>query len=70
MTDNTSRREFLKRTAALGAGLSTASLSQYALAAPIKTTQSEPDGFFTLGKQKSHWWLVTPDGIGFDLLTE
>lgn len=65
MIDNTSRREFLKHTAALGAGLSTASLSQYALAAPIKTTQPEPDGFFTLGKRQDHWWLITPDGEPF-----
>jgi len=65
MTDNTSRREFLKRTAALGAGLSAAAMSQYALAAPIETTQPEPDGFFTLGKRKDHWWLVTPDGKPF-----
>lgn len=65
MTDNTSRREFLKRTAVLGAGLSAAAMSQCALAAPIETTQPEPDGFFTLGKRKDHWWLVTPDGKPF-----
>jgi hypothetical protein len=25
-----------------------------------KTTQSEPNGFFTLGQRKDHWWLITP----------
>ena len=65
MIDNTSRREFVKRTAALSASLSAASLSQYALAAPIKTTQPEPGGFFTLGKRQDHWWLITPDGKPF-----
>ncbi len=65
MTDNTSRREFLRRTAALGVGLSAASFSQYALAAPIETTQPEPDGFFTLGKRNDHWWLISPDGKPF-----
>ena len=65
MIDNNSRREFLKRTAALGAGLSASSCSQYALAAPIKTTQPEADGFFALGERNDHWWLITPDGEPF-----
>jgi hypothetical protein len=51
--------------AALGAGLSVASLSQRAQAAPTKTTQPEPDGFFTLGQRDGHWWLITPDGRPF-----
>ena len=46
-------------------GLSTASLSQYAFAESMKTTQPEPDGFFTPGKRKDHWWLITPDGKPF-----
>jgi hypothetical protein len=59
------RRRFLKRMLALGTGLSVASLAHGAQAAPTKTTQSEPDGFFTLGKRKEHWWLITPDGKPF-----
>ena len=30
-----------------------------------KTTQPQPDGFFTLGQRKDHWWLITPDGKPF-----
>ncbi|MBV7334097.1 agarase [Chloroflexi bacterium TSY] len=26
----------------------------------MKTTQTEPEGFFTLGQRKDHWWLITP----------
>ena len=29
------------------------------------TTQTKPDGFFTLGQRKGHWFLVTPDGSPF-----
>ncbi|MEO1974078.1 MAG: twin-arginine translocation signal domain-containing protein, partial [Pirellulaceae bacterium] len=65
MNDNTHRRGFLKQAAALGTGLAVASLSQRAQAAPTKTTQSEPDGFFTLGKRDGHWWLITPEGKPF-----
>lgn len=61
----THRREFLKQATALGTGLAVASDSQRAQAKQIKTTQTEPDGFFTLGKRKEHWWLITPDGKPF-----
>lgn len=33
--------------------------------AQVRTTQVEPSGFFTLGKRKDHWWLITPDGKPF-----
>ncbi|MEO2019023.1 MAG: agarase [Fuerstiella sp.] len=63
--DNTHRRKFLRRMVALGTGLSVASYSQRAQARQIKTTQTEPEGFFTLGKRKERWWLITPDGKPF-----
>ena len=31
----------------------------------MKTTQLEPRGFFTLGQQQGHWWLITPSGRPF-----
>jgi hypothetical protein len=65
MNNNSHRRSFLKRSVALGAGLSVASLSQIAQAAPTKTTQAEPDGFFTVGQRDGHWWLITPEGKSF-----
>ena len=30
-----------------------------------QTTQSDPEGFFTLGRRDDHWWLITPDGEPF-----
>ena len=30
-----------------------------------RTTQTEPDGFFTLGRRGGHWWLITPEGRPF-----
>ena len=33
--------------------------------AAVKTTQPEPEGFFTLGKRNDRWWLITPDGQPF-----
>lgn len=67
MTDTTDRRSFLTRMFAVGSGLSVASfpLRTEAALTTTKTTQPEPDGFFTLGKQANHWWLVTPDGTPF-----
>lgn len=65
MNDTTPRRRFLKRMVALSTGLSVGSLSRLAEAAPAKTTQPEPEGFFTLGRRKDHWWLVTPEGKPF-----
>ena len=31
----------------------------------IKTTQIDPEGFFTLGRQKGRWLLITPEGKPF-----
>ena len=60
------RRQFLKGDLALGAGLALTPLSRVAAAAAAaKTTQVESKGFFTLGKRKDHWWLITPDGKPF-----
>lgn len=33
--------------------------------AKARTTQVQPDGFFTLGRRDDHWWLVTPEGKPF-----
>lgn len=63
--NNTHRRSFFKSTVGLGAGLLTASIPRLAHAATTKTTQIDPNGFFTLGKKKDHWWLITPDGEPF-----
>lgn len=65
MNNNTHRRSFLKKVTALGTGLAAASLSQHALASSIETTQAEPEGYFTLGRKKNHWWLITPEGKPF-----
>lgn len=59
------RRGFLQRSLALSAGLTLSRLAPSATAAAIKTTQLEPKGFFTLGRRKDHWWLITPDGVPF-----
>ncbi|MEM7014732.1 MAG: agarase [Verrucomicrobiota bacterium] len=29
------------------------------------TTQTKPEGYFTLGLRADHWWLITPDGKPF-----
>lgn len=65
MNINTPRRKFLKRMVAIGAAVSVASPSRFVEAAAVKTTQPEPDGFFTLGRRNQHWWLITPDGTPF-----
>ncbi|MEM9480053.1 MAG: agarase [Verrucomicrobiota bacterium] len=59
------RRRLLERTLALGTGLMLSRLALPAKASAIRTTQIEPEGFFTLGKRKDHWWLITPDGKPF-----
>lgn len=30
-----------------------------------KSTQADPEGYFTLGFHDNHWWLITPDGRPF-----
>lgn len=44
-----------------------ASLATAAACRPAKarTTQLDPDGFFTLDRRKDHWWLITPAGEPF-----
>ncbi len=66
------RRDFLHRGIALAAGMSVSPLVQGATlsneetqAAKLKTTQTDPGGFFTLGQRKNHWWLITPEGEPF-----
>ena len=64
MTKPYNRRHFLGSAVALGASAAAWPFSR-ALGAPTKTTQSEPEGFFTLGRQKDHWWFITPNGKPF-----
>ena len=59
------RRHFLQGALGLSAGLTLAALSRPAAAKEVKTTQTKPDGFFTLGQRKKHWWLITPEGKPF-----
>ena len=59
------RRRFLRRSLVLGIGLAATRLAPSARAATVRTTQPEPEGFFTLGRRKDHWWLITPDGKPF-----
>jgi hypothetical protein len=61
------RRHFLKGALTLPAGMSLGALKLLSEeAAPSGlTTQSEPEGFFTLGQRKGHWFLITPDGQPF-----
>jgi hypothetical protein len=57
------RRQFLEHSIALGAFVT---MGSRLTGAPVaKTTQVEPDGFFTLGKEDGHWWLIDPDGNPF-----
>ena len=62
MTISSNRRHFLGSALALAAA---AWPFSRALGAPTKTTQSEPQGFFTLGRRKDHWWFITPNGKPF-----
>ncbi|MEM0925558.1 MAG: agarase [Planctomycetota bacterium] len=59
------RRSFLRRSMGVGCGLSVASWLNLARASAEKTTQLDADGFFTLGKRKGHWWLISPQGKPF-----
>jgi hypothetical protein len=58
------RRIMLKRTMAAGASLYVTGLPRR-LDAQIKTTQPQPSGFFTLGRRRGRWWLITPAGRPF-----
>ncbi len=61
------RRDFIKDGIILFAGLSlgSAKFMSQVTAAKGDTTQIEPDGYFTLGKEHGHWWLITPEGKPF-----
>ena len=60
-----SRRQFLQQSMAFSAGLLIAPLDFSTAYAPIQTTQINSEGFFTLGRQQDHIWLITPDGKPF-----
>lgn len=62
---NINRRQFLKFGALAGAGLSGLPIAARGQAGAMITTQVDSDGFFTLGKRKDQWWLITPDGKPF-----
>lgn len=57
------RRNFLQGLVA--GGIATAFEPPAASARQATTTQTQPDGFFTLGRRKDHWWLITPDNQPF-----
>lgn len=61
------RRAFIRDGMTLFAGLSlgSARLMSQVTATQGDTTQIEPEGFFTLGKENGHWWLITPEGKPF-----
>lgn len=59
--NTTSRRKFLRRSLAAGAGLTLVPGGSRAATSASETTQTEPNGFFSLGQRKDHWWLITPD---------
>lgn len=44
-----------------GLGIGSLRLLSQAEESATKTTQFKPEGFFTLGKRKDHWWLITPE---------
>lgn len=48
-----------------GLSLSSTKLMSQVTATQGDTTQIEPEGFFTLGKENGHWWLITPEGKPF-----
>jgi len=58
------RRKILKTATALGASLCIAGFTRRP-GAKVKTTQAQPEGFFTLDRRRGHWWLITPEGRPF-----
>lgn len=63
MIGRTNRRRFLKKSFAAGASF-LGSLPA-ARGAIVNTTQLQPKHFFTLGRHKDRWWLITPEGVPF-----
>jgi hypothetical protein len=43
----------------------TAGLQESDAQEKTKTTQSNTEGFFTLGEVDNHWWFITPKGEAF-----
>ncbi len=60
-----SRRQFIKGGCVASAGLFHYPIMTSGATAAVKTTQIDANGYFTLGKRKGHWWLITPDGEPF-----
>ncbi len=60
-----SRRQFLQHSLAASIGLSIAPRGFKKTYSPLPTTQINTDGFFTLGRQHDHIWLITPEGTPF-----
>ena len=48
-----------------GVGLVQVPVLSFAGNSRIRTTQIDPEGFFTLGRQKGRWLLITPEGKPF-----
>ncbi|MEM8669380.1 MAG: agarase [Planctomycetota bacterium] len=59
------RRSFLRDVLAMGCGVAATSRVHAGCVTDSKTTQLEPDGFFTLGQRNDHWWLMSPSGEPF-----
>lgn len=55
------RRQFLKNAAITVAALIQAPQLLFGQGALVRTTQIDSGGYFTLGRRKDRWWLITPD---------
>ncbi|MBK1875228.1 twin-arginine translocation signal domain-containing protein [Pelagicoccus mobilis] len=60
-----SRRQFIKGSLALSAGFALSPISHLTASEMAPTTQTNSRGFFTLGKRKDRWFLITPGGEPF-----
>lgn len=60
----TNRRQFVTTGLSLSAGLGLGIPKLFSEDAKA-TTQTEPDGYFTLSQRKGRWLLITPDGQPF-----
>ena len=57
------RRKFIEHSLVAGAGLAFG--PQLTCVATVRTTQVQTNGFFTIGKEDGHWWLIDPEGKPF-----
>ena len=55
------RRQFIKNAAITVAALIQAPQLLFGQGARARTTQIDSGGYFTLGRRKDRWWLITPD---------